>query len=341
MKRIFLSAIALFISFIAFNQNYSRVKVYANAFELDRLSQHGVTVDHGIRKEGVFFISDFSKREIEIMQEQEYKYDILIEDVEAYYVDLLKDKSPSQELKNATCSSAGGGSGGYSAPVTPTNFNLGTMGGYLKYTEMLAELDAMVAQYPNLITAKAPISTFLTIENRPIYHVKISDNPNTNEAEPKILYTAIHHAREPMSLMETIFFMWYVLENYNTSAEIAYLVNNTQMYFVPCINPDGYIYNETTNPNGGGMWRKNRRNNGGGVYGVDLNRNYSYGWGTTGTSTNTSNDTYCGTSAFSEPETQAMRWLVQNNNFEMAFNAHTYAKDILFPIGTNVALNHS
>lgn len=337
MKRIFLSAIALFISFIAFNQNYSRVKVYANAFELDRLSQHGVAVDHGIRKEGVFFISDFSKREIEIMQEQEYKYDILIEDVEAYYVDLLKDKSPSQELKNATCSSAGGGSGGYSAPVTPTNFNLGTMGGYLKYTEMLAELDAMVAQYPNLITAKAPISTFLTIENRPIYHVKISDNPNSNEAEPKILYTAIHHAREPMSLMETIFFMWYVLENYNTSAEIAYLVNNTQMFFVPCINPDGYIYNETTNPNGGGMWRKNRRNNGGGVYGVDLNRNYSYGWGTTGTSTVTSNDTYCGTSAFSEPETQAMRWLVQNNDFEMAFNAHTYAKDILFPIGTTVA----
>ena len=163
MKRILLSTIALFISFLAFNQNYSRVKVYANAFELDRLSQHGVTVDHGIRKEGVFFISDFSKREIEIMQEQEYKYDILIDDVEAYYVDILKDKAPSQELKNATCSTVGGGNGGNSTPVTPTNFNLGTMGGYLKYTEMLAELDAMVAQYPNLITAKAPISTFLTL----------------------------------------------------------------------------------------------------------------------------------------------------------------------------------
>ena len=183
-----------------------------------------ITDENQIKKEGVFFISDFSKREIEIMQEQEYKYDILIEDVEAYYVDLLKDKSPSQELKNATCSSAGGGSGGYSAPVTPTNFNLGTMGGYLKYTEMLAELDAMVAQYPNLITAKAPISTFLTIENRPIYQVKISDNPNTNEAEPKILYTAIHHAREPMSLMETIFFMWYVLENEGVNIFVKTLV---------------------------------------------------------------------------------------------------------------------
>ena len=85
------------------------------------------------------------------------------------------------------------------------------------------------------------------------------------------------------------------------------------------------------------MWRKNRRNNGDGTFGVDLNRNYSYGWGTTGTSTTTSNETYCGPSAFSEPETQAMRWLVQNNDFEMAFNAHTYAEDILFPIGTTTA----
>jgi PKD repeat protein len=137
--------------------------------------------------------------------------------------------------------------------------------------------------------------------------------------------------------METIFFMWYVLENYGTNEEITYLVNQTQLFFVPCINPDGYVYNETTNPTGGGMWRKNRRNNGGGVYGVDLNRNYGYGWGTTGTSTSTSNDTYCGTAPYSEPEVQAMRWLVQNHKFVSAFNAHTYAKDILFPIGTTVA----
>jgi murein tripeptide amidase MpaA len=67
--------------------------------------------------------------------------------------------------------------------------------------------------------------------------------------------------------------MWYLLENYGTNDEVTYLVNNHQLYFVPCINPDGYVYNQTTNPNGGGMWRKNRRNNGGGVYGVDLNQN--------------------------------------------------------------------
>lgn len=335
MKRLIL-LLSLLVSTISIAQDYSRVKVFGTAEDLYQLSQLGVTIDHGIKKEGVFFISDFSKEEIQIMQDYEFEYEILIPDVQAFYINRLSNPEAVSTAKNATCSGGGGGSTGFN-PATPSNFNLGTMGGYLKYNEMLGELDDMLAQYPNLITQKAAISTFLTAGNRPIYHVKISDNPNTNENEPKILYTAIHHAREPMALMETIFFMWYVLENYGTNEEVTYLINNTQLYFVPCINPDGYVYNETTNATGGGMWRKNRRLNSGGSYGVDLNRNYSYGWGTTGTSATQSNDTYRGTAPFSEPETQAMRWLVQNHNFVSAFNAHTYAEDILFPIGTTTA----
>ncbi len=325
------------LSTISFSQSsYSRIKVFADALELKRLGDLGVTVDHGTYKEGVFFISDFSNLEIAIMNENNFDYEVLIEDVQAYYIEHMSDPS-GYVPKNATCAGGNGGSTGFN-PATPTNFNQGTMGGYLKYNEMLAELDQMATLYPNLITTKAPISTFLSRENRPIYYVRISDNPNTDEStETKVLYTAIHHAREPMSLMETVFFMWYMLENYNTNDEVKYIVDNMQLYFVPCINVDGYLYNESTNANGGGMWRKNRRNNGGGVYGVDLNRNYGYGWGTTGTSTTTSNDTYCGTAAYSEPEVQAIRWLVQNNHFISAFNAHTYAQDILFPIGTTTA----
>jgi carboxypeptidase T len=336
MKIFLLSFVLLFGGF-SYAQKYSKVKILADNQGLKTLGDLGVAIDHGVHKDNVFFISDFSEAEIQIIDENGFDYEVLIDDVT---LDFLQKNENSETVpyKNATCYGSGGGGSGDFAPVTPTNFNLGTMGGYLKYTEMLAELDAMAAQYPNLITIKSQVSTFLTHENRPIYYVKISDNPNTDEtAEPKVLYTAIHHAREPMSLMETIFYMWYLLENYDNSEEVQYLVNNTQMFFVPCINVDGYIYNETTNPNGGGMWRKNRRNNGGNVYGVDLNRNYSYGWNTTGTSTNPSNDTYCGPSAFSEPETQAMRWLVQNHNITTAFNAHSYAESILFPIGTTSA----
>jgi len=319
-------------------QAYSRLKIQADAQQFKQLAAAGVAIDHGIHRPGNYFITDFSAAEKQIIQQLSIPFEILIEDIEAYYEDLLMhpEKYPDTQTKNTSCNSSS-----VLSPLTPSvpsQFNLGTMGGYLKYEEMLAELDQMAALYPNLITVKSPISNFLTYENRPIYHVRISDNPNTDEiGEPKILYTAIHHAREPMALMETIFYMWYLLENYGTNDEVTYLVNHMQMYFVPCLNPDGYIYNQTTNPNGGGMWRKNRRLNSGGSYGVDLNRNYSYGWGTTGTSTTQSSDTYCGTAPFSEPETQAMRWLVQNNNFVTAFNAHTYAEDILFPIGTTTA----
>ena len=222
MKNIVLSILFLAINWTLNAQDYSRLKVFANEEQLYKLGNLGVAVDHGMRKEGTFFISDFSSAERAIMDQYEFNYEVLIEDVEQYYIDILNSPEKEQDaLKNTICSNTSGGTSSYANPIAPTNFNLGTMGGYLKYNEMLAELDAMVQQYPNLITAKAPISTFLTHENRPIYHVKISDNPNVNENEPKALYTAIHHAREPMSLMETIFFMWYVLENYGTNEEIT------------------------------------------------------------------------------------------------------------------------
>jgi PKD repeat protein len=340
MNKLYVLMVSLVVTWCTnaqINQSYSRAKIYTDQAGLAFLADQGVTVDHGFTKEGEYFISDFSHQEIATMESLNYSVEILIPDVVSYYEQMLANPTQEPSTHNGACAGNGGASNPYINPVTPTHFTLGTMGGYLTYNQMLAELDEMAAAYPNLITVKAPISNFVTHENRPIYHVRLSDNPNVDEPEPKVLYTAIHHAREPMSLMETIFYMWYLLENYGSNDEVTYLVDNMQLYFVPCINPDGYVYNGTTNPNGGGMWRKNRRNNGGGVYGVDLNRNYSYQYGTTGTSSNPSNDTYKGPSAFSEPETQAMRWLVQNNNFITAFNAHTYGSDILFPIGATTA----
>jgi PKD repeat protein len=335
MKLILSFLLILAVTTFVSAQKYSRVKVLANDQELRQIADLGVAVDHGIRKKNTFIITDLSEYEIDILNEYGYPYEIEIDDVKEFYQDRLSKPSEHPYEKNEECAGGGGGSGSF-VPAVPSNFNLGSQGGYLTYNEMLAELDAMYAQYPNIISQRSPISNFNTYEGRPIFHAKISDNPNSNDAgEPNVLYTAIHHAREPMSLMETIFYMWYLLENYGIDDEVTYLVNHTRMFFVPCLNPDGYIYNEDEDPNGGGMWRKNRRDHpNSNNFGVDLNRNYSYGWGTTGISFNTNSDVYCGTGAFSEPETQALRWLVENYDFETAFNAHSYSPAILFPIGT-------
>jgi len=145
---------------------------------------------------------------------------------------------------------------------------------------MIANLDAMAAKYPDLITIKAPIDGIMTHENRPIYWIKISDNPNVDEVEPEVLYTALHHAREPGGLSSLIYFMWHTLENYDKDPKIKAMVDEGELYFIPCLNPDGYIFNINNYNNGEDFfWRKNRKDNGDGTFGVDLNRNYGYEFG--------------------------------------------------------------
>ena len=318
---------------------YHRARIYyQNNIGLTRLASQGVPLDHGIHKKGVYFESDFSDNDIGVAKMFGMKVEILIEDVSTFYKE-QNDKEnlpePQAVFKNGNCTSSG-------APTyaTPANWELGSMGGFYTYNEMLSELDDMVAMYPNLITAKTPISNFQTYEGRPIYWLKISDNPNTNEAEPEMLYDAIHHAREPAAMQQLIYYMWYLLENYATNPEVQSIVNNTELYFIPVLNPDGYVYNCTQDPNGGGMWRKNRRSHSNGNYGVDNNRNYDFidaqgnsVWGTTGVSFNTSSDVYPGSGPFSEVENQAMKWFCENHNFKLALNNHTYDNSLLYPYG--------
>ena len=331
----------------SFEEKFQRAKIYySDSQQLSQLESLGVAVDHGKHKKGYFIISDFSTSELTIARDNGFKFDILIDDLEQRFLTQNNLQTP---LINLDCDNSA------ETYETPVHFNdpSGSMGGYFTYQEVLDELDQMKALYPNLITTKANISNFLTqgqpdnsvtpsIGGNGIKWVKISDNPDASEPEPQILYTAIHHAREPMSLHQLIFYMWYLLENYDTDPEIQSIVDNTELYFVPVVNPDGYLYNEKTNPNGGGFWRKNRRNNGNGTFGVDNNRNYEFFidgnssngmWGGEGSSGNPDSQVYRGTGPFSEVENQAMKWFVEQHNFIMAFNNHSYGELLLRPYG--------
>ena len=232
--------------------------------------------------------------------------------------------------------------------AVPTNFNLGSMAGCLTYSEMLAELDQMRALYPNLISAKTDASpsgqkthgnsftngpgptVYDSWAGQSIYYVRISDNPDTDEAnEPESLYSGMTHSREVSSMMNLIYYMWYILENYDTDPGIKNLVDNHEMYFIPVANPDGLMWNEQIAPSGGGLQRKNLGpyNTGDNdLRGVDLNRNYDYFWGANpiygGSSGTQSSQTYRGPSAFSEPETQIVRDFSATRQFKTAMNHH-------------------
>jgi carboxypeptidase T len=334
MKSIKALVTGLFIMVLAgasFGQTYSRVSIQvSNAEELNKLNALPIAADHGVWVKG-HFETDLNSGEIQKVKDAGLTCDILIADVSAYYANRNNTKSKAPHGGNST--QATGCGGPIDVPV-PTEFELGGMGGFFTYDEFIGHLDNMAALYPNLITVKAPIGNYQTAGGRPIYWVKLSDNVNQSEStEPQVLYTAIHHAREPLGLSQLIFYMYFLLENYATNPDVQDVVNNNELFFVPVINPDGYVYNQTQNPNGGGMWRKNRRNNGDGTFGVDLNRNYSYEWGGEGASTVTSAETYRGTGPFSEPETQAMRFFIEEHTFVTALNYHTYSDLLLYPWG--------
>ncbi len=318
-------------------QKYSRARIfYTQAKDLFLLAKNGVVIDHGKHKQGVFIESDFSENELKVAKGLGLGVSIIIDDVQKYYVDQNTNAEvKSNPSKNLGCSGTGTGMIEY---TTPSNWSLGSMGGFFTYSEALAHLDNMATLYPSLITSRSAISTFQTYEGRSIYWLRMSDNANVDEPEPEILYSSIHHAREPACLSQLIFYMWYLLENYGTDPEITAILDNTELYFVPLLNPDGYVYNETTDPSGGGMWRKNRRDHGGGYFGVDNNRNYSYEWGTTGISWDVWADNYPGTAAFSEAENQAMKWLCEQREFVMALNSHTSGDLLLYPHGYNPVL---
>lgn len=318
------------------SDTYHRAKILLEGQSIQELAKLGMEVDHGDYAPSRYLINDFSERELDFIQNAGFSYEILIPDVAKFYADPSRNVyvDPSLNKGGGTCDQTD--EGRVFPYATPSNFHLGSMGGFPTYTEMLDILDSMRLLYPNLINTRQTISNIATHGGRPVFWLRISDNPDTDETtEPEVLYTALHHAREPNSMMQMIYYMWYLLENYDTDPEIQYLVDHTEMYFVPCVNPDGYLFNEEINPNGGGLWRKNRKANADGTMGVDLNRNYGYKWAfdDSGSSPNPASDVYRGTAGFSEPETQAIKFLCEQHEFAVTLNYHTYGNLLIYPWG--------
>ncbi len=327
----------LFLSLSLFAQSvekYSRAKVHLDqkGHNISELAQLGITADHGEHKLNTFFVSDFSATELKKMRAAGFKYDVQIDDVNSYYASLVgKPGSTGNKTTNSPYCNMG------DSMAVPTHFHLGSYGtGYFTYAEFLAIVDSMHTLYPGLISVRDSIDTIHSIQGRPIYWVRVSNNPSVEQpAKPQILYTALHHAREPGTISSMVYYLWYLLEQYGVNTEVKTIVDNTEMYFILCVNPDGYLQNIATSMSGGGMWRKNMRNNGDGTNGVDLNRNYGYffGYDDIGSSPTTSSETYRGRSGFSEPETRAVKWLTEHHHFKIALNYHTFGNDIIYPWG--------
>ena len=208
-------------------------------------------------------------------------------------------------------------------------FQTEDFGSYHTYEEVVEELFMFEDSYPDIAKVYEIGSS---IENRIIYALKISDNPEIQEDERSTLIVGCHHAREIISVEIPLFFADYLLRNYLMITDIKYLVENREIWIVPMLNPDGHKKVVE-----GYDWRKNLRDNGDGSTGVDLNRNYSFKWGydNRGSSKYGWDSTFRGKSAFSEPESICMRDLFASDDIRICLSYHSYGNMMLMPWSYN------
>lgn len=178
------------------------------------------------------------------------------------------------------------------------------------------------------------VATIFTVgtthEGRTIQGIRITA-PGDATNRRQVLWNGCQHAREWVAVMVPMYIIEEIVAGWNEDAEIQSLLETTEIIVVPIVNPDGYEY--TYAVGGDRFWRKNRRDNPDFCEGVDLNRNWGYDWnGGDSTSTNMCSDVYVGPSAFSEPEVQAMRDLVNSlPNLVAHIDFHSYSQLVLEP----------
>lgn len=202
---------------------------------------------------------------------------------------------------------------------------------YKQFADIITYFNTIAATHPDIASMSIVGSS---LQGNDIYALTITapDAPGNAIADrPVVLWNGAQHAREWVSPMTVSYLASKLADDYGSDPRVDDIINNTRLVIVPVLNPDGYLYTWSSER----YWRKNRRNNGNGTFGVDLNRNWGYEWGGQGASSNSADDTYHGTAPFSEPETQVLRDLSLSfgNDLVAHIDYHTYSQLILWPFG--------
>ncbi|MDQ2966386.1 MAG: M14 family metallopeptidase [Chloroflexota bacterium] len=212
---------------------------------------------------------------------------------------------------------------------------------YHNYPEMVAEIMAAEAAYPELVDV---FSIGQSQQGREIWAAKVSDNVAVDENEPEILFDSLHHAREHMGVEQNLYLLQVLATDYTTDPQVRALVDEREIFIVFAVNPDGFEFDLSATTGSHApyrAWRKSRQPNAGSTaVGTDLNRNYGYRFGCCGGSSGTkSSITYRGPAAWSAPETRAMRDFVASRvvngrqQIKTHVTLHTNGELVLWPYG--------
>ncbi|HHO52464.1 MAG TPA: hypothetical protein ENK18_16740 [Deltaproteobacteria bacterium] len=186
-------------------------------------------------------------------------------------------------------------------------------------------LDALAQQGPHAERIRLGTS----VEGRPIWGLELVGGGAPADRLGVLVHGA-QHAREWVSASTALYLADQLALGYGVEPEATAILDGWQVLIVPVMNPDGYRYTWTTDR----LWRKNRRDNGDGTHGVDLNRNWATGWGGAGSSPQPSSINHRGPGPFSEPETAAIRdFLLDHPRYGRHLDLHCTGQFILYPWG--------
>jgi len=192
---------------------------------------------------------------------------------------------------------------------------------YSSYEECVEFFTVAQKKQPNLFKIESIGKTW---EDRDILAVTITKDVDSHLEKPALFYTGTIHAREWIGIELSLSFAQYILDHIEYDPQLNAILDRTTLYMVPCANPDGFEYSR----NHFAFWRKNRRKNPDGSYGVDLNRNFTIGYAP---SKNYTSNVYSGPEPFSEPETCALRdFFTAHNNITIALDYHSQG-NVFFP----------
>jgi len=314
------------ISFIKFEVATAQLKFHSvtisitKEFTFSDIAKLGIELDHGaiITETSVHgIINDVL---LDSLRNRNVQFTIDQFDLASFYADRIASEKQEENLSSTTNSKKFYGSMGY----------------YFTLDEIYEIFSEIENKYPSLIRKD---SIGVTFENRHIYAFHIGkDSVKNSLILPRTLITSVHHAREAITPTITCYFVQDFFEKVeNQDPFCLFILNHSPITIIPCLNPDGYEYNRLTYPNGGGMWRKNRRivpkTDG---IGVDPNRNYGpkefWDAPINGSSKDGEDETFRGDSAFSEAETWAIKTLHEKYNFKTALNFHSKGNMIVTPV---------
>ena len=210
-----------------------------------------------------------------------------------------------------------------------------TTGLYHTYAEMTVLLQSLAENHSDIMSL---VSLGTTFEGRDLWMVKLSDNVNQEEDEPGVLFMGAHHGNEKPSYEVLIYFIEFMIENYeNNTNDVREVINKTQIFILPMVNPDGVEAGtrKNTEPNYGPFGFKSEVTS----IGVDLNRNYGYKWFLLfffprwylgSTDYHDTSDVYRGERPFSEKETQAIRGFMDTHEIALCITYHTCGELVMY-----------